>query len=168
MGACTSCCDSEESGTGGEPNERTHLLVDPVSNTPNNLHRVHSDEFVPGYNNLLPKNDELSALTKILNETANSVIDVSALDSHDLEQHEYYERMKAYKARLNGLVKWSPPYQYKNLLTEVPVPEKVLASEPISEANLLMITNTVKKLTEALSSVCVEHKEDLVVPFRIP
>ena len=94
---------------------------------------------MPGYNNLLPKNDELSALTKILNETANSVIDVSALDSHDLEQHEYYERMKAYKARLNGLVKWSPPYQYKNLLTEVPVPEKVLASEPISEANLLMV-----------------------------
>ena len=101
--------------------------------------KFYSDEFVPGYNNLLPKNDELSALTKILNETANSVIDVSALDSHDLEQHEYYERMKAYKARLNGLVKWSPPYQYKNLLTEVPVPEKVLASEPISEANLLMV-----------------------------
>ena len=96
---------------------------------------------MPGYNNLLPKNDELSALTKILNETANSVIDVSALDSHDLEQHEYYERMKAYKARLNGLVKWSPPYQYKNLLTEVPVPEKVLASEPISEANLLMVNH---------------------------
>lgn len=92
------------------------------------------------------KNDEQSALTKILNETANSVIDVSALDSHDLEQHEYYERMKAYKARLNGLVRWSPPAQYKNLLTEVPVPEKVLSAEPISEKNLLMVCRTPQKL----------------------
>lgn len=85
------------------------------------------------------KNDEQSALTKILNETANSVIDVSALDSNDLEQHEYYERMKAYKACLNGLVRWSPPVQQKCLLTEVPAPEKILALEPISESNLQLV-----------------------------
>lgn len=90
-------------------------------------------------NSLPKKNDEQSALNKILHETATNIIDVSALDSHDLEQHEYYERMKAYNARLNGLVRWSPPNQSKLLLIDVPAPEKLLASEPISVENLNMV-----------------------------
>lgn len=96
------------------------------------------------------KNDEQSALNKILHETATSVIDVSALDSHDLEQHECYERMKAYKARLNGLVKWSPPNQYKTLLTEVPIPEKVLASDPISESDIIMVSTVMFEMYNKL------------------
>lgn len=169
MGACFSCCQDEDSRTGAESNERTHLLADPVSNRSNNIHRVQSDEFISRYPNSVPKkNDEQSALNKILHETATNVIDVSALDSHDLEQHEYYDRMKAYNARLNGLVRWSPPNQSKLLLIDVPNPDKILASEPISVDSFIFITNALEKVTQAVSEVCVEHKEDLVVPFRIP
>ncbi|KAL0273260.1 UNVERIFIED_CONTAM: hypothetical protein PYX00_005974 [Menopon gallinae] len=169
MGVCLSCCRGEESGTGNETNERTHLLADPAGNSSNNINRLQCEEYIARYPNSMPKkNDEQSALSKILHETATNVIDVSALDSHDLEQHEYYERMKAYKLRLSGLLRWLPPNQNKLLLTDVPAPEKLLCSDPISMDNFLLITKALEGVTQAVSEVCVIHKEDLVVPFRIP
>jgi hypothetical protein len=54
----------------GEVTERTHLLVDPVSNN-TAIQRVHSDDFIARYPNSLPKRtDEQSALNRILQETA--------------------------------------------------------------------------------------------------
>lgn len=111
-----------------------------------------SEEYITRYPNSMPKkNDEQSALSKILHETATNVIDVSALDSHDLEQHEYYERMKAYKARLSGLLRWSPPNQNKLLLTDVPAPEKLLSSDPISMDNFLLVSLNLKQTVLVLT-----------------
>jgi len=59
------------------------------------LYSFTSDDL--RYPGSVPKpTDEQSALNKILQQTATNVIDVAALDSHNLEQHEYVERARQY------------------------------------------------------------------------
>lgn len=167
MGCCYSCNEDGSNQT-GEANERTHLLVDPVSQS-TAIQRVHSDDFLSRCPNSLPKKtDEQSALNQILQETATNVIDVAALDSHVLEQHEYLERVKHYAQKLQGSSHWSIPRRPPCLLIDVPAPEKLLAAEPLSVANLDLISSAVSKANSGLLELKVEHKEDLVVPFRIP
>lgn len=169
MGCCWSSCKEDSSSQGGDSNERTHLLVDPVSNnTP--AQRANSDDFISRYPNSIPKKtDEQSALSRILQETATNVIDVAALDSHNLEQHEYKERTKQYQQRLlmqGTSHRWhlSSP----SLLIDIPMPEKVLAATPLSYADMNLISTLVQNANFALEELKVEHREDLVVPFRIP
>lgn len=60
-----------------------------------------------------------------------NVIDVGALDSHNLEQHEYMERSRAYAKRIETCgVK--VPQTTPCLLNDIPAPEKILAAEPIA------------------------------------
>ncbi|OXU22040.1 hypothetical protein TSAR_001915 [Trichomalopsis sarcophagae] len=164
MGCCYSLCKDDNSQQGGEVNERTHLLVDPVSNN-TNIPRVHSDDYVSQYASSVPKKtDEQSALNRILHETAANIIDVGALDSHNLEQHEYLERSRAYAKRIETVGIKVPDVSYC-LLRDIPAPERVLASEPITQSDKELITDFMQKSVMALGEVQVEHKEDLVVPF---
>ncbi|XP_071452536.1 ragulator complex protein LAMTOR1 [Hetaerina americana] len=199
MGCCYSCKEDNNSQS-GDVNERTHLLVDPVSNI-NTIQRVHSDDFIAQYPNSLPKkSDEQSALNRILQETATNVIDVAALDSHNLEQHEYLERMRQYTQRLGAMganinSRWAgnaagagaggsgtllapsgmggpstSPSGRMNLclLTDIPAPEKVLSEDHPNPEDLAIMSNALEKASKALSDLKVEHRENLVVPFRIP
>lgn len=60
-----------------------------------------------------------------------NVIDVGALDSHNLEQHEYMDRSRAYSKRIEtGGVKI--PQTTCCLLNDVPAPERILSSEPLA------------------------------------
>lgn len=52
-----------------EPSERTHLLAGSVNNTAA-VRRTDSDDFLDQYPNSLPKKDEQSALTRIVQDTA--------------------------------------------------------------------------------------------------
>ncbi|XP_046685335.1 ragulator complex protein LAMTOR1-like [Homalodisca vitripennis] len=84
-------CKEDSSSQGGEANEHTRLLVDPVSNNASSIQRVNSDDFESQYPNSLPKKtDEQSALNRILQEAATNVIDVAAMGTHNLEQTRVY------------------------------------------------------------------------------
>ncbi|KAL7293710.1 hypothetical protein TKK_0012782 [Trichogramma kaykai] len=164
MGCCYSFCKDDGSQQGGEANERTHLLADPVgSNT--SIPRVHSDDYVNQYQNSAPKRtDEQSALNRILHETAANIIDVGALDSHNLEQHEYIERSRTYIKRIETSGIRVPDLSFC-LLKDIPAPEKVLASATLNPVDKDLIMNFLHNSVLALENVQVEHKEDLVVPF---
>uniref|UniRef100_A0A182Q4M6 Ragulator complex protein LAMTOR1 n=1 Tax=Anopheles farauti TaxID=69004 RepID=A0A182Q4M6_9DIPT len=162
-------CQEVSSAQGNEPSERTHLLADPVSNSP--AVRRDNETFTQEYPNSVPKKDEQSALAKILQETSENIIDVAAMDTQKLEASEYNDRIKLYNQRLQQ--QWSNvnhPNQVENasLLKDIPNPEPVLASVPIATDDLAMIKGMVQKANNAVSEIKVVHTENLVVPFRIP
>ncbi|XP_067204769.1 ragulator complex protein LAMTOR1 isoform X1 [Linepithema humile] len=161
---CINICFNVFHSQSGEANERTHLLVDPVSNN-TNIPRVHSDDYVNQYASSVPKKtDEQSALNRILHETAANVIDVGALDTHNLEQHEYVERSRAYSKRIeSGRVKL--PEVSPCLLKDIPAPERILAADALATGDQEVITEMLNKAVTGLGNVKVTHKEDLVVPF---
>ncbi|CAH0387251.1 unnamed protein product [Bemisia tabaci] len=165
--SCCFSCGEDSSSQAIDSNERTHLLVDPVINN-TSIQRVHSDDYLPCDSSLPKKTDEQSALNRILQETATNVIDVAALGSHNLEQHEYLERTNYYTAKLSTLAKWSFLKNPPSLLVDIPVPEKVLSASPISSLDLDLMNIAVEKAVNALLDLKLEPGEDLVVPFRIP
>lgn len=162
-------CQEDSSGQGNEPSERTHLLADPVSNSP--AVRRDNETYTQEYPNSVPKKDEQSALAKILQETSENIIDVAAMDTQKLEASEYNDRIKLYTQRLQQ--QWSNvnhPNQLENasLLKDIPNPEPVLAAAAIAADDLTMIKSMVQKANIAVSEIKVVHTENLVVPFRIP
>uniref|UniRef100_U5EWX5 Ragulator complex protein LAMTOR1 n=1 Tax=Corethrella appendiculata TaxID=1370023 RepID=U5EWX5_9DIPT len=167
LGCCF--CHEDSVSTGNEPNERTHLLVDPVSNSPA-VRRSNSDDFINDYPNSLPKKDEQTALNKIIQDTATNIIDVAAMDSSHLQPQEYNDRVKLYSNRLAQ--QWNsinhPTTGPIGLLKDIPNPETILSSSPISNEDLIMMRSVVQMAHTALSEIKIEHTDELVVPFRIP
>lgn len=169
--SCFNC--QEDSAQGSEPNERTHLLDNPVSNSPAVLRANNGDdrEGEGDYPNSVPKKDDVSALNKIIQDTAANVIDVAAMDIHHIEPHEYSDRVRFYSQRLAqqwNTVPHPNSVSHVGLLKDIPNPESVLTSVPISHDDLAMIRSMVQKANVAVAEIKVKHTENLVVPFRIP
>lgn len=67
---------------------------------------------------------------------------MAALDSHNLQQHEYLERMKHYNQKLQQLCATNK-IQYKGkscILQDVPNPEKILNSEPVNLDDIKLVS----------------------------
>lgn len=64
------------------------------------------------------------------------------MDSHNLEQHEYIDRSRAYAKRVETIgVK--VPEMIPCLLKDIPAPERVLAADPILQVD----QDLVRKIT---------------------
>lgn len=71
-----------------------------------------------------------------------NIIDVGALDSHNLEQHEYLERSRAYAKRIETVGIRVPEISYC-LLKDIPAPERILASEPITQNDKDLVSSNI-------------------------
>ncbi|XP_053688086.1 ragulator complex protein LAMTOR1 [Sabethes cyaneus] len=163
-------CQEDSSAQGSEPNERTHLLDNPVNNSPA-VRRSNSEDLSQEFASSVPKKDDVSALNKIIQDTAANVIDVAAMDIHNIEPQEYNDRVKVYSQRLAqqwNTVSHPNSAVYVGLLKDIPNPESMLASVPILPEDVNMIRDMVQKANIAVTEIKVKHTENLVVPFRIP
>lgn len=70
----------------------------------------------------------------------SNVIDVAALESHNLEHHEYLDRVKHYTQKLQSVSRWTPPRRPPCLLVDIPAPEKLLAAEPLTKQDLQLVS----------------------------
>lgn len=162
MGCCPSCEENKEDDV-DNPNRP---LINPIGDGSTSGSGI-------GYHSTAErsqqKGDEQSALNRILQETASSVIDVGALDAQPMDQHEYLDRSKHYSTRLSA---WCSSTSRHRGLGPLPAgvaaPLGVLSSQPVTLADVQLITNAAQKVSRSLRDVKVKHKEDLVVPFGVP
>ncbi|XP_032309161.1 uncharacterized protein LOC116655409 [Drosophila ananassae] len=155
---CWQCTED----TGAQPNEsndRTHLLVDPVNHSPA-FRRSNSDGLSNDYAHSLPKKDDQTALSRLVQNTAINMINVGAMDCHSLEHQEYTDRIRLYSQRLHQ--QWNnvqhPSVILKGLLKDVPSHQFYLAKPLYAEDSAQM-----KAFIEK-----AHVSEAVVVPFRIP
>lgn len=70
---------------------------------------------------------------------------MAALDSHNLQQHEYVERMKQYNVRVQQVCaskKSKLTYRLKTcILEDIPWTDKTLQSESISAEDKILVRN---------------------------
>jgi hypothetical protein len=83
----------------------------------------------------------------------SNVIDVAALESHNLEHHEYLDRVKHYTQKLQSVSRWTPPRRPPCLLVDIPAPEKLLAAEPLTKQDLQLVSW--RQFRWARSNVCM-------------
>lgn len=90
--------------------------------------------------------NNISVTCWVLHWCCSNVIDVAALGPHNMEQHEYMERMKLYTLKLQAVAgmglggRWLQSRRSPCLLVDIPVPDKVLASTPVSTSDLLLVS----------------------------
>lgn len=166
MGGCLSCCNPDENKDNVNGNPQTQPLINPVT-------EGGSSGSMPGYGSTVdrtqPKGDDQSDLTRILHQTADDVIDVGALDSQAMDQLEYMDRARLYSQRLaeaRGANRTTR--KHPRLPAGVAAPHIVLTTQPVSLADVHLISTAAQTASRAVKDVKVKHKEDLVVPFGVP
>ncbi|CAL1281896.1 unnamed protein product [Larinioides sclopetarius] len=162
MGCCFSCFNGNDNKSqSGDPNERTTLLGNPVSNSIGRP--LFSQDFSDVVSGQL--GDEQAALNKILHQTAIDIIDVSAIPTH-IEQKDFIDRVKMYQRRLTS-VQLRHPLKEKWLLRDLPLPEKILSETPLLLADLKMIDDAFNDALTACKSIEIEPQGDLVTKFGV-
>ncbi|XP_025022412.1 ragulator complex protein LAMTOR1 [Python bivittatus] len=145
--------------------EESKPLLPPASSPPNkSINGVDSCCSLPS-----ARTDEQALLSSILAKTAINIIDVSAADQQQMEQHEYMDRARQYSTRLamlsSSLTHWKKLPLLPSLTNQ---PHQVLASDPVPFADLQQVSRIAAYAYSALSQIRVDAKEELVVQFGIP
>ncbi|KAM3837561.1 ragulator complex protein LAMTOR1 [Vipera latastei] len=158
------CCYSSENEA-SDQGEESKPLLPPASSPPNkSMNGMEPCCTLPS-----ARTDEQALLSSILAKTAINIIDVSAADQQQMEQHEYMDRARQYSTRLamlsGNLTHWKKLPLLPSLTNQ---PHQVLASDPVPFADLQQVSRIAAYAFSALSQIRVDAKEDLVVQFGIP
>ncbi|XP_023338155.1 uncharacterized protein LOC111708883 [Eurytemora carolleeae] len=168
-GFLSSCCGDNDGSESGDEGERTRLISE---NSPQQTYipeLIHDQGRNLPFSTSLPKvNDEQNALQNILQDTAASVIDISAIDhQHVVEQADYQEKSALYGKRLSSVgvrlaAKHARPMGMVDTQGDI---LKDLSEEPIEQEDLELITEIALIAEKKVSEFKIEHQEDLVVNF---
>ncbi|XP_036704014.1 ragulator complex protein LAMTOR1-like [Balaenoptera musculus] len=151
------CCYSSGNEDSDQDREERKLLLDPSSPPIKALNGAE-----PNYPSLpSARTDEQALLSSILAKTAGNIIDVCAADSQGTEQHEGVDRARQY----SSLTHWEKLPPRPSLTSQ---PHRVLASEPVPFADWQHVSRIAAYAYGALSQICVDAQEELVVQFGIP
>ena len=112
----------------------------------------------------MSRTDEESALNRILQKTANDIIDVTYIEPHSLEVTEISGRTKDYKSQVAAM-RGVPRHAAKLPSSCNQAPQSLLARELISPTDIRFISEQTIAAANALESMEVKHGEPLVVQF---
>ncbi|KAF0303312.1 Ragulator complex protein LAMTOR1 [Amphibalanus amphitrite] len=137
------CCCSTESSDGsdaGDTNERTALLSEQQRLTGSGESGADPPaEAAPRTGDARARGDGETLLDGILHDMAASVIDVAAVDTPNMEQHDYDV----------------PP----------PLAQRLLSEPPARPDDVRRARQTAERLLEAVQAIQVTPGESLVIPF---
>ncbi|XP_026082932.1 ragulator complex protein LAMTOR1-like [Carassius auratus] len=154
------CCFSTGSN---QDDSKKPLIPDPnLDRKPTN----GSDRNADGLSSSRKNDQDLHAA--IVQRTALNIIDVSAVISQGLEQHEYMDRARQYSTKVGVLNRtWSQkkPVPLPSLSSQ---PHQVLAADLVSNADVQQVSKIAAYAYSAISQIKVDAKEELVVQFAIP
>lgn len=162
MGCCFSDGKSEDGRQVNDANERTPLMHGGNNGTPSSNPQAISDVAREGSGSF-NRSDQQSMLSRILNQTANNVIDVSAVEPHSLEKGEYMERSRQYQNY--GNTGSSSRISQSALPPGTAAPQVVLAAEPVSTHDLQLAKRYSEETSSALKSFEVSGGDPFVVQF---
>uniref|UniRef100_A0A8C1TJU1 Ragulator complex protein LAMTOR1 n=1 Tax=Cyprinus carpio TaxID=7962 RepID=A0A8C1TJU1_CYPCA len=154
------CCFSTGSNQDGS---KKPLIPDPnLDRNPTNGSDRNTDS--------LPSSctDEQTLHKDILQRTALDIIDVSAVISQGLEQHEYMDRARQYSTKLEVLSRTLSQKKPVPLPSLSSHPQQVLAADLVSYADVQQVSKIAAYAYSAISQIKVDAKEELVVQFAIP
>ncbi|CAI8004588.1 Ragulator complex protein LAMTOR1 [Geodia barretti] len=151
MGCFQSCMSKDEPDSQG-PTETSRLLPEPTQPIP-----TMSDSS---------KTDEESALNRVLQKTANDVIDVTYIEPHSMENAEVSGRTREYRSQVASLRGVSRPVA--KLPPNNQPPAVMLSKELVSPADVRFVTDRSEATAAAVESMEVKHGEPLVVQFAAP
>lgn len=166
-GICSSCCGSEDSqNDNGGRNERDPL-INGISSRPQGIEPPSGEHSRTG-SQVLRKNDEQSALNRILHKAASNVIDVAALDTHGMENHEFTEKAKAYSQKLatTGNLQLKNRLKKRETLPESTITvDRLVALPPLPSSDIEMMRSLSLNVEDAFKRFVVLHTQDLIVDF---
>ncbi|XP_065199157.1 ragulator complex protein LAMTOR1-like [Sycon ciliatum] len=162
------CCTGGESHQDRQPinDERTGLLGPrPVTSAPID---TTTDYGAATNTPSISKNDEQAQLSRILQDTADNVIDVSAVEPHSMGEQEYRDRQRHYSNRRLA-ASTSNHGPRSTARTDFPpgqtAPVEVLSAPPVSVSDVRFMHGLTSAVSDALGSVAVKSTEPIVVQF---
>ena len=112
----------------------------------------------------ITKTDEQSLLSRILHQTAQNIIDVSAIEPHSMERTEYMDKMRHY---LDKTSKGDYNLPKNKLVSVTDNPMAVLSADVVSKEDIVLIVDKSKAVANALSQMSIMCKEELVASIGV-